>query len=104
MEIRFKIGKRKKESKKASKCLKCGLKLPAGKQRKFCNSKCRTRYYSLKDYNLHKNDPAYKKEKQKYHKKWRTKNKDRFNELMRKPSLNYQKKKALEKKQKENKK
>ena len=100
MEIKFKIeGKREKKSKRRTNCLKCGLELPRdGSQRKFCNDKCRTRYYSLKQYNLHKEEPSYKRKKKKYHREWRRKKPERFNELMRKASLKYQKKKSQERK------
>lgn len=98
MEFKFSIGKRKKKDKEEYTCLKCGLKLPKGKQRKFCNVKCRTRYHSLKQYNLHKKDPAYLKKRKKYHREWRSKNTERFNELMRKASKKYQRKKSAEKK------
>lgn len=84
----------RKEKKKNLVCERCKTPLK-GKQRKFCTDRCRTRYYSLKTYNKNKDNPKYKKAKKEYHKKWREKNRERFNEMMRKPSRVYQMKNKL---------
>jgi hypothetical protein len=67
-------------------------------KRKFCDSKCRTRYFSLIRYNRIKNDPEYKKYRKKYFDEWRKVNRDHFNSLMRNYSKAYQTKIRAQKK------
>jgi len=69
-------------------------------QRKFCNSTCCTRYHSKKTYNRIKDTKEYKKERKKYLRKWRKKNRQHFNDLCREKSKIYARKRHQERKNK----
>lgn len=70
-------------------CKGCGKKLEKKKgqkrinpKRKFCNTKCQTRYNSKKRYERLKDNEEYKKYHKEYFKEWRKENKEQHNNLM----------------------
>lgn len=72
------------------KCLHCGETVVGNRKKKFCDIKCRTRYFSLVRYNRVKDDPAYKEYRKQYYRKWVDKNRVRFNIQMREVSRKWQ--------------
>lgn len=71
-------------------CLHCGEEVTGNRKKKFCDSKCRTRYFSLKRYLRLKDDPAYKAYRKRYYRTWIEKNREHFNEKMREVSRRWQ--------------
>jgi hypothetical protein len=77
-------------------CLKCGKETRG--RTKFCSDKCRKRYYRHLNHLKNKDNPKYKQKRKECFKKWLEKNRFRWNELCRKNSKLYQRKKRMEEK------
>lgn len=77
-------------------CLKCFKPFivihKRGLERKFCCSRCKDKYNSMKTYERLKNDENYKKMKYETSKKWRLENREYFNNLVREKSKLYRRK------------
>ncbi len=80
-----------------AKCNKSLSDLKFRKNRRFCSTLCRTRYFALKRYNDIKSTDDYKAKRRVYEKSWREANKDKWNARMRKAAAKYRAKKKLEK-------
>lgn len=79
--------------KKLVKCLRCGKKFEAreiGQPKKFCSALCRTRFGAIKRYNRLKNNKEYQDKQKEFFRKWRTENREHFNDLCREPNKLYQ--------------
>lgn len=83
-------------------CLRCKKEIIGNKKKKFCDDKCRTRYFSLRRYYKLRNTPEYQAYRKKYLKQWVEDNRERFNGQMREISRKWQAaRRAREKKEKQ---
>ena len=74
------------------KCLRCNEVIPVGERpnKIFCSRVCQTRYTSYQSYSRRKDTPEYKSKRKAYFDVWRARNKEHFNELMRKYNKKHQ--------------
>ena len=80
-------------------CKRCGVIIVGGSMKRvFCSKKCNKSYHALKRYHKIKNDVEFKEHRKEYFKVWLLKNRDRFNDSMRKAALKYQARKRMQKK------
>lgn len=56
------------------------------REKKFCSTRCQVLFNSNKRYQRLKDDPEYKKKAKETFNKWRKKNREHFNDLVREPA------------------